>query len=83
MLQDTLSLDGSGESDGTPLIRPYVRAGAPVLKTSTLDEIRGRCADQLATLPTPLRRLEEDYEYPVTVSRELRALASRLDRVRT
>jgi len=63
---------------GEPLLVPILKDGRPVAPQPSLEEIRQRCADQLAALPEPLKQLETDYEYPVAYSDLLEAEAQRL-----
>jgi hypothetical protein len=45
-----------------------------------LNEIRVRAADNIRALPEPLRRLEPDGSYPVTVDDGLVRLAAEVDK---
>jgi len=65
---------------GVPLLAPVMRAGRLAAPLPTLQETRAVAARNLAALPEPLRRLEEGYAYPVTVSDGLRAMAREMDR---
>jgi nicotinate phosphoribosyltransferase len=60
---------GAGES----LIQPVMRNGELLRRHSPLEELRRRCAEQLAWLPAGPRRLERPDPYPVRPSDALRA----------
>jgi nicotinate phosphoribosyltransferase len=55
-----------------------MRAGKRVAPVPTLTQIRERAARDLARLPEPLRQLEA-FDYPVTISDALKALAREAD----
>jgi nicotinate phosphoribosyltransferase len=82
MAGDVLALEDepppSGQTES--LLRPVMREGDLLRPYPSLADVRGHCAEQLATLPDVLKRLEGHGEYPVTVSaglqtRQERALA--------
>jgi nicotinate phosphoribosyltransferase len=79
MTGDVLTVEGD-DRDGEALIRPVMRDGKRLGALPMLDEIRNHCAEQLARLPEPLRRLEPGTVYPVAVSGALRDLATEVDR---
>ncbi len=76
---DVLTLEDDPQP-GRPLIQPVMRNGKRLRDPETLDEIRRRAADELARLPSPLRRLEHAPPYPVVVAPALRELAMAVDR---
>jgi hypothetical protein len=64
------------ELDGEPLLVPAMRDGE-VLRSESLEDIRGRTTAQLATVPPPLRQPAPSAEvlpYEVTYSDRLRAM---------
>jgi nicotinate phosphoribosyltransferase len=63
---------------GEPLLRPVLRNGRRVGKPRPLDQVRTCAARSLATLPQPLRSLEEAIA-PVQISRGLRSLVAHMD----
>ena len=65
---------------GETLIVPVMRGGKRLAPAPTLAQIRERAAADLARLPEPLRRLEPGFDYPVTISEALKALAAQADR---
>lgn len=70
--------DESVPDRGEPLLVPVLRGGRLVAPLPSLEEIRQRCADQLAALPEALREMETDQAYPVSYSDQLEAEAQRL-----
>jgi nicotinate phosphoribosyltransferase len=78
MREDVLTLEDA-PAEGVPLLAPVMRGGRRVGALPTLAEARARAVAELATLPEPLRRLEEGTVYPVTVTEPLRALARAVD----
>ena len=66
---------------GEPLLAPVMRAGRRLEPSPPLDEARQCAAAQLRRLPDHLQQLEPGTPYPVTVSKQLRALADDVDRV--
>ena len=78
MAGDVLTVDGDAH-DGTPLIRPIMRAGRRLAPPGTVAEARARALEGLARLPEHLRRLEVSPPYPVDVAPALHALAARVD----
>ena len=78
MTGDVLSVEADSQK-GETLIEPVMRAGKRLAPAPTLAQIRERAARELARLPEPLKRLE-GFDYPVTISDKLRALAVEADR---
>jgi len=76
---DVLTVEGDAQ-EGEALIRPVMRGGKRLGPLPSLDAIRDHCADQLARLPEPLRRLEPGAGYPVEISAALCELADEVDR---
>ena len=79
MAGDVLTVE-SDPRDGELLIRPVMKDGKQIGGLPALNDIRERCAEQLARLPEPLRHLEPEATYPVAVSDALRDLAESVDR---
>jgi nicotinate phosphoribosyltransferase len=75
---DVLALAGERAS-GTPLLQPVVRGGRPSTSRPTLAAMRERAKAELASLPGPLRSLDDTQPYAVEVAASLRALAMQLD----
>jgi nicotinate phosphoribosyltransferase len=82
MAGDVLALEDEPPPSGhtESLLRPVMREGELLRPYPSLADVRGHCAEQLATLPDDLKRLEGHGKYPVTVSpglqtRQERALA--------
>jgi nicotinate phosphoribosyltransferase len=65
--------------EGEPLLVPVMKEGRRLAPPLSLADIRARAAQQLASLPEPLRRLEPT-DYPVAVSERIVALAAEVDR---
>ena len=80
MRGDVLSLETDSQA-GETLIGPVMRGGKRLAPAPTLAEIRAHAAAELKRLPTPLRRLETGFDYPVEVSAALKALAAEADRL--
>ena len=78
MRGDVLSLE-TDKQQGETLIVPVMRGGKRVAPAPTLAQIRERAAAELKRLPEPLKRLEA-FDYPVTISDALKALAAEADR---
>jgi nicotinate phosphoribosyltransferase len=78
MRGDVLSVE-SDTQPGETLIVPVMRGGKRLSPAPTLAQIRERAAAELKRLPEPLRRLEA-FDYPVTISDALKALAAEADR---
>lgn len=64
---------------GRVLLQPVVRGGICIDKRPSLDSIRARVRDQVATLPARLRSLSITETYPVSISPGLYALAEMVD----
>jgi nicotinate phosphoribosyltransferase len=79
MIGDVLSAHDDAQA-GEPLLQPVMRQGRRVGAQPALSEIRARAAQDLQSLPEPLRRLERASHYPVHVSETLVRLASDVDR---
>jgi nicotinate phosphoribosyltransferase len=81
----TIALDTVGLADeapcGEPLLHPVLRAGRRVDVGPTLAQARAHAAASLASLPSPLRHLE-DASVPVEISPALRGLAAQMDESR-
>ncbi|MBI2467553.1 MAG: hypothetical protein HYV62_07015 [Candidatus Rokubacteria bacterium] len=56
---------------GAPLLVPVMASGALVARAPALDEIRARCAAELAALPDEVRRLRSPGSYAVRPSERL------------
>ncbi len=82
MQGDVLTVEGD-EQDGEALIRPVMRGGRCIADLPSLEQIRAHCAGQLARLPVPLRRLENEPRYAAEVAPALRDLAAEVDRETT
>ncbi len=78
MRGDVLSLE-TDKQQGETLMTQVMRAGKRVAPAPTLVQIRERAAAELKRLPEPLKRLEA-FDYPVTISDALKALAAEADR---
>lgn len=78
LLGDTLTLAGDTQ-EGMPLLVPVMRDGARLAPSPPLMAVRGHVAQQLACLPAAMRGLEAAPEYPVSVARALRDLATAVD----
>ena len=78
MRGDILSLE-TDQQPGEPLIVPVMRAGKRIAPVPTLEQVRQRAARDLARLPPPLARLEQGFDYPVSVATALAALAKQID----
>lgn len=78
MTGDILTLDGD-QQPCNPLIRRVMSGGRRLTSSPALDQVRDYCQGQLASLPPPLRQLEEGPDYPVAVATALRDLAQQVD----
>jgi nicotinate phosphoribosyltransferase len=78
MRGDILSVE-TDKQEGDTLVDQVMRGGKRVSPAPTLTQIRERAAAALGRLPDPLRRLEA-FDYPVTISETLKALAAEADR---
>ena len=79
MRGDILSLENDSQA-GETLIAPVMRGGKRLAPAPTLAQIREHAARELGKLPEPLRKLEAGIEYPVEISKALRALAAQMDK---
>jgi nicotinate phosphoribosyltransferase len=78
MAGDVMSIE-SDDQPGEPLIQLVMRNGRRVAPPPSLAEIRARAARELVRLPEPLRRLDPNAKYPVTVAAALVKLAEDVD----
>ena len=58
---------------------PVMNDGERLTPPESLTEIRERCANQLAQLPTCLRSIDEQCEYDIHISPSLQRLAQTID----
>jgi nicotinate phosphoribosyltransferase len=79
MAGDVLSVE-EDDQPGDRLIQGAMLGGRRVHKPESLTEIRARAAHNIEALPEPLRRLDPDATYPVTVSEGLVRLAAEVDK---
>jgi nicotinate phosphoribosyltransferase len=78
MQEDILS-EENDQQQGEPLIQLVMKEGRRLQSQPTLAEVRARAKRNLEGLPEPLRQLDPDAHYPVTVARALKQLASEVD----
>jgi nicotinate phosphoribosyltransferase len=78
MTGDVLTIEGDRQP-GEPLVVDVMRGGQRIAPAPTLAQIRERAKADLARLPEPLRHLQQDVDYPVTVAEALKALAVEAD----
>jgi nicotinate phosphoribosyltransferase len=78
MAGDVLSVETDTQSGETQIIE-IMRGGKRLAPAPTLADIRERAAAELQRLPESLKRLQA-FEYPVTISDKLKALAAEADR---
>jgi nicotinate phosphoribosyltransferase len=76
--EDTVGLETESLAD-TRLMLPAMRHGRRLQTSESLETIRNRAQQALASLPASLRSLSERGEYPVTISPAVRTLAARVD----
>ena len=76
---DRVTLEGDAQP-GEPLIARVMADGRRLAPPPDLAATRAHAAAELQRLPEPLRRLESEPAYPVTISPALRALAEEVDR---
>src|SRR6478609_6737430 len=79
MREDVLSLEHDSHA-GETLIAPVMRGGKRLAPAPTLAQIREHATRELGKLPEPLRKLEAGMDYPVEISKALRALAAQMDK---
>jgi nicotinate phosphoribosyltransferase len=74
--RDVIALeDEPGPRGATPLLEQVVRGGTRIAPAIPLAEVRRYCAEMVAALPSPLRRLADSPEYPAIRSDRLQRLA--------
>jgi nicotinate phosphoribosyltransferase len=78
MVGDTVGLQEE-TMNGTPLLKPVMRAGRRLDPQPSLLESRQHAQDQLSRLPPPLRALSAAPPYPVTLSTGIQQLAAEAD----
>ncbi len=78
MSGDLLGLD-SDDAPGTRLLVPVLRGGRQLEPPPSLESLRERAREQMATMPEALSALTPASPYPVAVSPSLRALADAVD----
>jgi nicotinate phosphoribosyltransferase len=76
--EDTVGLETESLAD-TRLMLPAMRHGRRLQTSESLETIRNRAQQALASLPASLRSFSERGEYPVTISPAVRTLAARVD----
>jgi nicotinate phosphoribosyltransferase len=79
MAGDVLSLEDDSRQ-GEPLLALAMRGGRRIEPPPALADIRQRAARHLERLPDPLRSLDREAAYPVTIGEPLRELAAETDR---
>ena len=78
---DLVTLADDVRDDGDALIVPVMRNGRRIKPPETLERIRERSSDQLASLPRHLIALDDSAKrYPVEMSQGLRDLAEQVDK---
>jgi nicotinate phosphoribosyltransferase len=67
-VEDVLGLEGiQPPADAQPLLREVMKRGVRVSRPS-LNEVRDRCRQQLATLPRDLTQLIDGKKFPVRIT---------------
>ena len=79
MAGDVITLEGDPQA-GEPLLSPVMKAGRRIGAAPTLAEIKERASRELERLPEPLRRLDPQASYPVTISGPVLRLTEETDR---
>jgi nicotinate phosphoribosyltransferase len=79
MASDVITLEGDPQP-GQPLLQPVMKAGRRIGLAPALADIKARAARDLERLPDPLRRLDPEASYPVTISEALLRLTEETDR---
>lgn len=74
MLRDVLAARDDAGQAGQPLLVEVMRSGE-VRHHESLEQIRQRCAGELARLPDGLKAIATTHEYPVEISDGLKELA--------
>jgi nicotinate phosphoribosyltransferase len=83
ILRDVVALEGENAGEaGRPLLEPVMRDGKRVGPAPALDELRSRALAAYDELPPALRGLDAAQPYTIEISKELRALAQKLDQAR-
>ncbi|UCC95800.1 MAG: nicotinate phosphoribosyltransferase [Candidatus Omnitrophota bacterium] len=77
MEKDYIGLDREG-INGKKLLKKLMDKGRRPYKEKTLDEKRKIFAQKLKALPSVLRKMKADHNYPVRISKKLSALADGL-----
>jgi nicotinate phosphoribosyltransferase len=67
--------------NGRALLQQVMHEGLRTQPQPSLTALREYAAQELASLPAPLRELGREPPYPVLISESLRKLAARLDSV--
>ncbi len=81
MLEDCVAVEGDTQP-GEPLLLPVMRKGKRVSEVESLEVIRARVKDSLASLPKELCGVDKaPRPYPVKISDSLRALAAKTDSI--
>lgn len=75
---DVLALE-AGAREGEALLQPAMRAARRVMARASLEEMKRRAAQGLASLPERLRALEQAEPYEVRIDDGLRRLAAEVD----
>jgi nicotinate phosphoribosyltransferase len=79
MASDVITLEGDPQP-GQPLLQPVMKAGRRIGLAPALADIKARAVRDLERLPDPLRRLDPEASYPVTISEALLRLTEETDR---
>ena len=79
MSGDVIALEDAPHA-GEPLLVRVMRAGRRVERPFEITEARKSAARDLARLPEPLRRLKQEWSYPVNMACGLVRLAEQVDR---
>jgi len=79
MAGDVVSVETDAHP-GEPLLKPVMRGGRRIVPSPPLAEVRAHTARELERLPEPMRRLEPDTAYPVSIAPALERLAEEVDR---
>jgi nicotinate phosphoribosyltransferase len=80
MAGDVVTVETDGQP-GEPLIAPVIVAGRRASAVPSLEDVRRRCAAQLAQLPPALRGLDDAPAYRVEIAPALERLAAEVDRM--
>ncbi|MEJ2037754.1 MAG: nicotinate phosphoribosyltransferase [Desulfosarcinaceae bacterium] len=71
--EDILGLLEESRNEGTPLLHPVMRAGRLMRPHPSLEDIRRAFSANFKCLPDACKRLDDPVNYPVRVSRALKA----------